>query len=219
MGLKVIVAVATGLVVSLVVHILFGDIRFESVHVLVRRSTGLTHPRLTEHLVDFEKPAKWQALVKGDVLFSALGTTLRKAGSKENQFRVDYTYQYELAKAAAMNGVPDFVLVSSAGADPGSLIFYSKMKGELEDAVQKLKFRRIFILRPSFLEGTRLKKRKAEKFMLFLAKVITSIFFRKYRPIRARMVAQAMINTIFSNEEGAGTVIYNPGELFYLAIN
>lgn len=219
MGLKAIIAGATGLVGSRLLHILLQDIRFESVHVLVRQSTGLKHPRLTEHLVDFEKPEKWKALVKGDVLFSTLGTTLRKAGSKENQFRVDYTYQYELAKAAAANKIPDFVLVSSAGANPRSFIFYSKMKGELEEAVQKLKFRRIFILRPSFLEGRRLEKRKAEKVMLFLTKAVTSIFFRQYRPIRARMVAQAMVNAIFSHENRPLIVIYNPAELFYLAVS
>ncbi len=219
MGLKAIVAGATGLVGRRLLHILLEDIRFESIHILVRRSTGLKHPRLTEHLIDFEKPEKWKTLVKGDVLFSALGTTLRKAGSKENQFRVDYTYQYELAKAAAANGIPDFALVSSAGANPGSFIFYSKMKGELEAAVQQLKFRRVFIFRPSFLEGNRLEKRKAEKFLLILAKIITSVFFRKYKPIRARIVAQAMINAIFSGEEEPGTTIYHPEELFYLAID
>lgn len=218
MGLKAIVAGATGLVGSRLLHMLLEDIRFERIDVLVRRSTGLTHPKLTEHLIDYEKPGEWKSLVKGDVLFSALGTTLRKAGSKENQFRVDYTYQYELAKVASLNGIPDFVLVSSAGANPGSYIFYSKMKGELEDAVQKLRFRRIFILRPSFLEGTRVEKRKAEKLLLFLTKVTTSVFFRKYKPIRARMVAQAMIHAIFSNDHNSGTVIYNPEELFYLAI-
>lgn len=217
MGLKAIVAGATGLVGSRLVRLLLEDIRFESVHILVRRHTGITHPRLTEHMVDFERPREWAALVTGDVLFSALGTTLRKAGSKEDQFRVDFTYQYQVALAAAQNGVPDLVLVSSAGANPESFIFYSKMKGKLEEALQQLNFRRIFILRPSFLQGTRKEKRKAEKLTLLLTKVMTSIFFRKYRPIQARMVAQAMINTIFFNDEASGTIIYNPGELFFLA--
>jgi uncharacterized protein YbjT (DUF2867 family) len=217
MGLKAIVAGATGLVGSRLLHLLLEDIRFETIHVLVRRPTGLTHPRLTEHLINFENPGEWKALVTGDILFSALGTTLRTAGSKANQYRVDYTYQYEIARTAAQNGISDFVLVSSAGASPGSRIFYSRMKGELDETVQKLNFRRIFILRPSFLEGTRVEKRKAEKFMLFLVKVMTCVFFRRYRPIRARMVAQAMINSIFFNDENSGTIIYNPGELFFLA--
>jgi len=217
MGLKAIVAGATGLVGSRLIHILLEDIRFEHIHILVRRNTGLRHPRLTEHLIDFENPHEWKALLKGDVLFSAMGTTLRKAGSKENQYKVDYTFQYELARAAATNGVPDLVLVSSAGARPDSLFFYTKMKGQLDEAVQKLSFRRIFILRPSFLEGTRAERRKGEKLMLILTKAVTSVFFRRYRPIRARMVAQAMINALFFNDDISGTVVYNPDQLFYLA--
>lgn len=77
--------------------------------------------------------------MRSDVLFSALGTTLKQAGGKEDQDRIDYTYQYEAAAAAARNGVSQYVLVSSSGANPKSGIFYPRMKGELEDAVGVLK--------------------------------------------------------------------------------
>lgn len=217
MGLKAIVTGATGLVGNRLIRILLDDMRFESVHVLVRRRSGFVHPKFTEYLINFEKPEEWEHLVGGDVLFSAMGTTLSKAGSKENQYRVDFTYQYQVAQAASKNGVSDFVLVSSAGAKRDSVFFYTQMKGQLEEAVQKLNFQRIFIMRPSFLMGTRQEIRQSEKVIQVFATVMTRIFFRKYRPIRARMVAQAMINAVFFNDDVRGTVIYEPGELFYLA--
>lgn len=218
MGLKAVVAGATGLVGSRLMHQLLDDIRFERVHILVRRQTGIKHPRLSEHVIDFGKPKQWVNLVKGDVVFSALGTTLKKAGSKENQYLVDFTYQYELARAASGNGVPAFVLVSSAGANPNSLLFYPRMKGELEAAVEKLNIGHLIIIRPSILEGTRTEKRGGEKAALLLARIVTSVFFRKYRPIRARAVALAMINSFFVNNDQTGTIIYEPEELFNLAI-
>lgn len=218
MGLIAVVAGATGLVGSRLMNQLLDDIRFERVHILVRRQTGIKHPRLSEHVIDFGKPKQWANLVKGDVVFSALGTTLKKAGSKENQYLVDFTYQYELARAAFGNGVPAFVLVSSAGANLNSLLFYSRMKGELEAAVEKLNFGHLIILRPSILEGSRAEKRRGEKVTLAVARAVTSVLFRKYRPIRARAVAQAMINSFFTNNDQSGTIIYEPGELFNLAI-
>jgi uncharacterized protein YbjT (DUF2867 family) len=147
-----------------------------------------------------------------------LGTTLKKAGSKENQYLVDFTYQYELARAASGNGVPAFVLVSSAGANPKSLLFYSRMKGELEAAVEKLNIGHLIIIRPSILEGTRTEKRAGEKTALLVARIVTSVFFRKYRPVRARAVALAMINSFFLNNDQTGTIIYEPDELFNLII-
>ncbi len=217
MGLNAIVAGATGLIGSRLLRLLLDDIRVEHIAVLVRRQTGIVHPKLSEHLVDFEKMTEWAPLVKGDVLFSALGTTLQEAGSKEKQFRIDYTYQYELARIAAENGVSDFVLVSSAGASPESGFFYPRIKGELEEAVRKLNFRRIFILRPSFLEGKREEKRKGEKLMLFLTKAATFVFFRKFRPVRAWTVAQAMVNVLFFNDRASRVVVYEPNEIFQLA--
>ena len=131
---------ATGLVGSELVALLLADSRFETVKVFVRRSTGRQHPKLEEHLVNFDAVETWKEQLTGDVLFSAMGTTLKQAGSKDAQYKIDYTYQYNVAKAAAENGVPQYVLISSAGASPKSRIFYSRMKGELEESVKKLTF-------------------------------------------------------------------------------
>ena len=92
---------ATGLVGGALLDLLLNDNRFEKVKVFVRRSTGESHPKLEEYQVDFDTLLTWKEFLKGDVLFSALGTTLKKAGSKEAQYKIDYTYQYELAKASS----------------------------------------------------------------------------------------------------------------------
>jgi len=189
---------ATGLVGSALTNLLLADARFEHVHVFVRRAAGKKHPKLREHFVDFNKIDAWKPLLQGDVLFSTMGTTLKKAGSKEAQYKIDYTYQYNVAKAAAENGVPHYVLVSSAGAAPQSRIFYSRMKGELEEAVKTFSFSHIHILQPGILQGNREEARLGERIgigLLSVAQVIPGL--KKYRPVPAATVAQAMINAAF----------------------
>jgi uncharacterized protein YbjT (DUF2867 family) len=127
--------------------------------------------------------------------FSALGTTLKQAGSHAAQYEVDYTYQYYAAQAAAENGVETYVLVSAAGADPDSLIFYSRMKGELERDIKKLPFRCIRIIQPGMLAGARKESRSGERVGLLVGSLLAQVpFLRQYRPIHARTVAQASIN-------------------------
>ena len=196
-----IVIGATGLVGSALVDQLLADDRFAEVLVFVRRPTGRQHNKLREQVINFEDLAQWQAMVKGDVLFSALGTTLKKAGSKEAQFQIDYTYQLHFARAAARNGVSTYVLVSSAGASPSSRIFYSRMKGELEEEVKKLPFNQIHILQPGILEGKREDSRPGEKAGVALMSVLQHVpGLKKYRPIPAEMVAKAMIRCCFDKQ-------------------
>ena len=149
--MKAIVIGATGAVGKELVRALLDDARYTEVAVFVRRDPGVTHPKLTAHVINFEQPDTWRAFVTGDVLFSALGTSLKQAGSKEAQRRIDYDYQYMFAEAAHANGVPHLVLLSSLGADSRSSIFYLRLKGELDDAVQRLGFDTVHIVRPPSL--------------------------------------------------------------------
>lgn len=213
---KAIVIGATGLIGNQLVRKLLSDDRFETVTVFVRRQNGLSHPKLKEQIVDFDKISEWADQIKGDSLFSAMGTTLKKAGSKETQYKIDYTYQLEVAKAAVKNGVSKYVLISSAGANSKSKIFYSRMKGELDEAVQKLGFRKIIILRPSILDGDRKEKRTAEQVSLKISRWVTQFIFRKYRPIKNETVANAMIETALENKQPSGTYIYELDEIFDL---
>jgi len=108
---KALVIGATGLVGSHLVGQLLDSDDFRAVKIFVRRKTALEHRKLEEYVVDFDSIEEWENLLTGDVLFSTLGTTLRKAGSKEAQYKVDYSYQYEVAKTAAQNSVKSYALV------------------------------------------------------------------------------------------------------------
>ncbi|MGZ3921318.1 MAG: NAD(P)H-binding protein [Bacteroidia bacterium] len=202
-----IVIGATGLVGNELLNLLLNDTRFDRIVVFARRPTGYSNPRLKEHVIDFDKPKEWAHLVKGDVLFSALGTTIKQAGNKDNQYKIDYTYQYNFAEAASNNGVPVYVLVSSAGADVMSSVFYSRMKGELERDVQRLKFDSIYFIQPSLLAGERKKSRAGEKIGFVVLNVINKFgLLKKYKPVPGTTVAKAMINCSFIAQKDAHAI-------------
>ena len=211
-----IVIGATGMVGKALVKLLIADARFGKIYVYGRRSLGISNPKLAEQLVDFNKPDSWQELVRGDILFSTLGTTLKQAGGKQAQYKIDHTYQYQFAQAAAYNEVPAYVLVSSASASPDSKLFYSRMKGELERDVKKLPFKSINILQPSLLHGDREQERFGEKLGYTVLNGLNAIgLFRKYRAIEAQTVALAMINAGLQALNGVHT--YALDEIFNLA--
>jgi uncharacterized protein YbjT (DUF2867 family) len=205
-GRTAIVIGATGLVGSHLVALLLKDDRFSSVKIFARRNTGVQHPKLHEHIVDFDHPEQWQSFITGDVLFSALGTTLKTAGSKEAQYKIDHTYQFNVAKAASQNGVPVYVLISAALANEHSRIFYTRMKGELERDIKQLPFEYIHIIQPGMLTGPRKENRPFEKIgtpvLSFLNKLGIA---KKQKPIHASIVAQAMINVSFKKEDRIST--------------
>jgi uncharacterized protein YbjT (DUF2867 family) len=206
---------ATGLVGSRLVHQLLADPRFGKVRVFARRPTGQRHAKLEEHRIDFDRLDEVDDAIRGDVLFSALGTTLRKAGSEAAQYRVDYGYQHEFARRAAANGVPVYVLISAAGASPHSRFFYMRMKGELERDVAELSFRHIHILQPGFLGGARAEHRPAERLGLAALTAINRAgLLRAYRPIPADTVARAMIAA--SEDRTEPLRVHGPQALFAL---
>ena len=194
---------ATGLVGTHLVQLLLADPRVHKVVVFVRRASGIIDAKLEEHIIDFDSPSTWRHLVKGDILFSCLGTTLKQAGSQKAQFTVDYTYQYNFAVEAASNTVPVYVLVSSASADPQSKLFYTRIKGELERDVKKLPFSRTAIIQPGLLAGRTRNERFGEKVAAGILNGVNALgLFRKYRPIPGITVARAMINAALSAETG-----------------
>ncbi|MDX1351043.1 MAG: NAD(P)H-binding protein [Putridiphycobacter sp.] len=211
-----IVIGATGLIGKQLVKQLLADDLYTEVKVFLRRSTGISNPKLKEFIINFEALDQSVHLIKGDVLFSVLGTTLRTAGSKNKQYNIDYHYQYNFAKIAANNGVSNYVLLSSIGANAKSSVFYSKMKGELDEAVQELPFEHISILRPSMLDGNREEFRLAEKlFTPIMRAVVLVPCWKKYRPIKDVTVAKAMRNAVHENETAYH--IYESNYIFLLA--
>lgn len=204
--MKALVIGATGAVGKDLVELLLKDGSFERVDVFVRREVKVPSSELVPHVVDFDHPEAWSDLLVGDVLFSCLGTTIKAAGSQDAQWKVDYTYQYEAAKAAKENGVPEYVLVSSIGASSKSKIFYSKMKGALEDAVKELGFPGCFILQPPSLirKGS---DRFGEKAGVALLKCFNAIgLMRSWKPMPTEEVAAAMIRLVKSDRTGTHTI-------------
>lgn len=204
--MKALVIGATGAVGKDLVDQLLKDDAFERVTVFVRRPLALENPKLTVNVIDFDHPEQWQNLLQGDVLFSCLGTTIKAAGSQANQWKVDYTYQYETAKAARTNGVETYALVSSIGADPKSKIFYTRMKGQLEEAVKKLGFPACYILQPPSLvrKGS---DRFGEKAGVVMLKALNAIgLMRSWTPMPTEEVAAAMVRLAKAGAQETQTV-------------
>lgn len=200
--MKALVLGATGAIGKDLVGLLLKDPTFERVDIFVRREVNIPSAKLVVHVVDFDHPEQWADKLSGDVLFSTLGTTIRAAGSQEAQWKVDYTYQYNAAKAARENGVPTYVLVSSVGANAKSKVFYTRMKGALDDAVQELGFPGCFILRPPSLirKGS---DRFGEKAGLVALRAFNAIgLMRAWKPMPTEAVAAAMLRLAKSGREG-----------------
>ena len=213
-----IVIGATGLVGSHLVQLLIRDDRFSTIKIFARRNTGIHHLKLQEKIIDFDHPEQWRHLVTGDVLFSALGTTLKTAGSKKAQYKVDHSYQFNTAKAAAENRVPVYVLVSAAMASEYSRIFYTRMKGKLERDVKQLPFEYIHIIQPGMLTGDRKENRPFEGITIPALQFLNKLgVAKKQKPIHASIVAQAMINVSFKKENKIST--YSLLEVFEQANN
>ena len=191
--MKALVIGATGATGKDLVKQLCQDSDFDEIDIFVRRRSDFHHEKVKAHLVDFDHPEEWKHLVKGDVAFSCLGTTLKSAGSKENQKVIDYDYQFNFAKAAKENNVQDYILVSAYGASPDSKIFYSRIKGELEEAVKNLHFPKTTIFKPGMLERKN-TDRNGEVFGLKIIKFLNKFgLFKSQQPLPTDVLAKAMI--------------------------
>lgn len=187
----------SGLVGGFVLRHLLAHPAYTKVISFGRRKLDIAGEGLEQQIINFDDAAAYQHLMQGQDVFSCLGTTMAKAGSKEAFYKVDFTYAYETAKAAAEAGANQLLLVSSVGADPDSLFFYSRVKGELEAAIRELPYWGIHIFEPSLLLGPREEQRLGEQLAVRLTRGIAP-FIRgkvmgKYRPIEAEDVARAMI--------------------------
>lgn len=211
--MKALIIGATGATGKDLVTQLLADDTYSEVHCFVRKPLTLTHPKLHAHVVDFETPEAWADLLRGDVAFSCLGTTLAAVGSKEAQWRVDYDYQYNFAEHCCNNGVPTFVLVSAAGAKAPSKLFYNRMKGQLEDAIKALGFARLLIFQPSVLvrKGS---DRKGEQFGLKMIVFLNKLgLFKRYRPMPTAVLAQKMRKEVAISNKGIHT--FTLDEIFH----
>src|SRR3954465_4030628 len=171
-GRTALVLGATGLVGGLCLELLLADRAWSRVGAAGRgggvwgvggpRPSGRQHPRLAEVVTDFERLEEHADAFAVDAVFCCLGTTIRKAGSREVFYRIDHDYPVAAARLASARGARRFLLVSSLGGDAGSRVFYNRVKGEVERDVSAIPFEGVAIFRPSLILGPRPERRTAE---------------------------------------------------------
>ena len=205
-----LIAGSSGLTGGFLLRILLEAPEYREIIAYVRKPTGIEHPKLREVVMDWEK---LDAPVPADEVFCCLGTTIKKAGSQEAFRRVDYEYPLHLAELQLQGGSQQFLLVSAIGADASSSFFYSRVKGELEDALKKLGYKSLHIFQPSFIAGPRKEKRVGERIGLAIFSFISPLFIgplKKYAPIPAEQIARAMYRSAQKNTTGC--TIYDSAE-------
>jgi len=204
-----LVAGATGLVGRELLRLLVASPNYERIHVLLRRpAKGLpTDARVVPHFVEY---AKLTPMPPVDDVFIALGTTIGVAGSKDAFRKVDFDAVLNTAKACLVRGAKRLVVVSALGANAKSLVFYNRVKGQMEEAVSRLAYESITIVQPSLLMGDRAAlgqpTRAGETWTARLLKPVMPLVPRAVRPIEATLVARAMLDAALKGATGARTL-------------
>ncbi len=193
-------------------QLLFQAIKNDKIkHIIAfnRQKTNIEHHKLQNVTVDYRKLMdKSHLFAEIDTVFCCLGTTMRQAGSKKAFRAVDYDLVVDAAIVAKQAGVRHFAVVSAAGANAQSAVFYNQTKGELEDKLKTMGFEYLSIFRPSLLLGQRSEVRLGEMVAQQIVPLFSWLMFgslKKYRPIHITNVAKAMLVNALKNEKGIDT--------------
>jgi uncharacterized protein YbjT (DUF2867 family) len=208
---------ATGLVGEETLKQLLHSDNYNKVIALTRKPLTFKNAKLENRVVDFDKPEEYNN-IKADDVFCAMGTTIGKAGSQAAFKKVDFEIPLSVAEFALKNGATQFILVSSMGANAKSAVFYSRTKGELEQALMKLKYKGLIIVRPSILLGDRKEHRAGEEVGRFVAEKLSFLFagpLAKYKGTPVDLLAGVMIK--LANDDKQGARIIENDEIFVAA--
>lgn len=214
---RVLLLGGTGLIGTHLLSCLLNNDDYEKVSIILRRPIKIRHAKLSQIIVeDFERltDEEFNSAFEVDDVFCCLGTTIKKAGSQEKFRQVDYDFSLKAAQQSKINGVKQFLVVSSIGADSYSSFFYSRVKGQLEEALIALGFSALHIFRPSLLLGKRKEFRLGERLATVLGRLLVPLFFgslRKYRPIEAKIVACSLYQN--AQEGKSGIHIYQGDQI------
>jgi len=209
---------ASGLIGNCCLRRLLVHQAYERVISIGRAPIKASHPKLIHYEVDVSSPENYRHLMRGDDLYIAMGTTMKKAGSKEAFYEVDHNLIFNIAKTGSLQGMNQLIFVSALGADSRSLIFYLKVKGELEDDVRRLPYWGIHIMRPSILLGQRDESRPAERIAGQLSRglqLFSGSILGDIAPVHADDVAKAMVLAAQTLKQG--THIHHGSEIVKLA--
>nr|WP_315465830.1 nucleoside-diphosphate sugar epimerase [uncultured Rhodoferax sp.] len=203
-----VVAGATGLVGRAVLAALLADKHTSAAHSLGRRTLPWTHPKLTQHIVDF---AALPELPQIDDVFVCLGTTIKVAGSQAAFRAVDYEAIVAVAQMGRARGATKLGVVSAMGADAKSGVFYNRVKGEVEDAIAQLGYTSVSIVRPSLLVGDRSPlnqpERPGERIGLVLSQLLKPILPANYLPVHAEDVAAGLVQAVKAGQPGVRRIL------------
>lgn len=202
---RLLLAGATGLVGDATLQRALASARVEQVVAPTRRPLA-PHPKLFNPVVDFDAlpgDADWWRV---DAVACALGTTIRDAGSQDAFRRVDHDYPLAIARQAHAHGAKAFALVSAMGADARSRIFYSRTKGEVEDALAGIGFTSLTLLRPGLLGGERRQHRSGERLALRVMGALAGILPARYRIVPAGRVADALLRAALDAPPGTHVI-------------
>ncbi|CEG26622.1 hypothetical protein [Bacillus sp. B-jedd] len=214
MGRTALVLGGTGLVGSMLVSILEGMEEYSAIIVMGRRPLGQGGKKVREVIADMDFLKGYSDEFNVDDIYCCLGTTIKKAGSKDSFRKVDFDMPVEAAKLGSMKGAKNFLVISSMGADKNSAFFYSRVKGEMEEAVKQYSFNAIHIFRPSLLLGDRKEFRLGEKLAEWGSKPFSAILpesMKKSFPIPSATVARAMAKAALF--DSGGVSIHESGEI------
>jgi len=209
--MRAIVIGATGLVGNLILNELLNDNDFLEVRIFVRKPTGIDNPKLKEFISDMKDINALNTEIQGDVLFNALGTTIKQAGSKKEQQRIDRDLPIAFARICSENGIKIMLNVSSVGASMNGG-FYLKTKAEMENGTEEFFPKAVYNFRPGLLVGNRKEFRLVEKIAAGVMKIVDPILSGssgKYRSMPVDKLAKAMV-CLSKNPAGKANVLHFP---------
>lgn len=209
MPYKVILVGGSGLIGSHLLSELIRSGEISQILLILRKPMDIPDPKVQELIINFDELESYSAEIKGDIIYSCLGTTRGVTPDPVHYRKIDLEYPLTLAEIGLKNGVSQFHIVSSLGADSSASNSYLKLKGELEEKLKKLKLPSLHIYQPSFLTGNRNEHRLAEKILSPIIRLIDPLLLgplKKFRSINAATVARAMHNQ--SLKDLKGTFIY-----------
>ncbi|WP_430810319.1 MULTISPECIES: NAD(P)H-binding protein [unclassified Carboxylicivirga] len=202
---RALIAGASGLVGQALLTRLLNSSNYAGVHALVRRHLPISHPKLTQELIQFKHLDRYSGPETFEDVFCCLGTTIKKAGSKKAFTEVDQHHVVRLGRWAKKQQCQRFLVISSVGANAQAANFYLCTKGQMENELRALQLPTLHIFRPSLLLGDRREFRLAEKLSekaMYLLKPFLQWPWRKYRAIKASDVAEAMYRQAQDGRKG-----------------
>ena len=205
MGKSVVIIGATGLTGNALLQELLCTPEVTEIRIFVRKTIAGLPEKATQIITDFSDFSLLKDQVIGDVIYCCVGTTRKKTPDLNDYRNIDFGINIGIAKLAKENGIPTVHLISAIGASTSSRIFYSKLKGEIEEAMKELNFDNCYIYQPSILIGLRSESRPLE----FLAQKLMLLFEglrllskNEYHSIRVETIAKSMLNTLGKEVEG-----------------